>query len=224
MNRPAAACLDMGNPNGRWVSLDGEHWSDLVNYNMHYTWMLRAYVTNRSGRMSPLDEGKSTLQHYNLYRSYNNVDYQQVAAIPANEGQIFYQYRDVLVSESHSAFYYRLSAVYLSDFGETCESDFAVSLYNPDAQYVYVDDCWLTQEKQSVALKLYPNPSDGLVFIESEGMQEVVVYNALGQVLLRKEAYGDGLQFDLSGFENGLYWLRVSSPAGVVTRRFVLSR
>ena len=51
-----------------------------------------------------------------------------------------------------------------------------------------------------------------------------MVYNALGQVLLDKEASGDALQLDLSGFENGLYWLVTVSQNGVTKRPFVLAR
>lgn len=224
LSRPAAACADQGNPNGRWVSLDGEHWTDMHTYNMHYTWMLRAYVTNRLGRSEELESDIHTLQCYNLYRSYDNVDYQQVAAIPVVEGQTFYQYRDVLVDESHDAFYYKLTALYLSDDGETCESDFAASLYNPEVQFVYVDDHWAMDEWTEADLKLYPNPSNGVVTIECAGMKKLMVYNALGQVVLDKEASGNVLQLDLSGFENGLYWLVMVSQNGVTKRPFVLAR
>ena len=224
LSRPAAACADQGNANGRWVSLDGEHWTDMHTYNMHYTWMLRAYVTNRLGRSEELESDIHTLQCYNLYRSYDNEDYQQVAAIPVVEGQTFYQYRDVLVDESHDAFYYKLTALYLSDDGETCESDFAASLYNPEVQFVYVDDHWATDEWTEADLNLYPNPSNGVVTIECAGMKKLMVYNALGQVLLDKEASGDALQLDLSGFENGLYWLVMVSQNGVTKRPFVLAR
>ena len=224
LSRPAAACADQGNPNGRWVSLDGEHWTDMHTYNMHYTWMLRAYVTNRLGRSEELESDIHTLQCYNLYRSYDNEDYQQVAAIPVVEGQAFYQYRDVLVDESHDAFYYKLTALYLSDDGETCESDFAASLYNPEVQFVYVDDHWAMDEWTEADLNLYPNPSNGVVTIECAGIKKLMVYNALGQVLLDKVASGDALQLDLSGFENGLYWLVTVSQNGVAKRPFMLAR
>lgn len=224
LTRPAAACQDMGNPNGRWVSLDGEQWLDLAVFNMHYTWMLRAFVSNRSGKMQPLTAEGYALQHYNLYRAYDNMEYEQRATIPAVEGQAFYQYRDALVDDDHSEFYYRLTAVYLSDEGETCESDFATALYDPEAQYVYIDGNWSTEEMTEALLKLYPNPSNGQITIEQEGMQKVMVYNALGQVLLSKEADSDVLQLDLSRLGNGLYWVKVNSQDGVVTRRFVLSR
>ena len=222
LSRPAAACADQGNPNGRWVSLDGEHWTDMHTYNMHYTWMLRAYVTNRLGRSEELEI--HTLQCYNLYRSYDNEDYQLIAAVPVVEGQAFYQYCDVLVDESYDAFYYKLTALYLSEEGETCESDFAASLYNPDVQFVYVDDHWTTDEWTETDLKLYPNPSNGAVTIDCAGMKKLMVYNALGQILLDKEVGGDALQLDLSGFENGLYLLVAVSQNGVAKRPFVLAR
>ena len=186
--------------------------------------MLRAYVTNRLGRSEELESDIHTLQCYNLYRSYDNEDYQQVAAIPVVEGQAFYQYRDVLVDESHDAFYYKLTALYLSEDGETCESDFAASLYNPEVQFVYVDDHWATDEWTEADLKLYPNPSNGMVTIECASMKKLMVYNTLGQALLDKEFDGDVLQLDLSDFENGLYWVKVMSQDGTAVRSFVLAR
>ena len=45
---PAACCDNTGDPNGRWISLDGTTWDDLVNYGLNNTWMLRAYVTDYS--------------------------------------------------------------------------------------------------------------------------------------------------------------------------------
>ena len=41
---PALGCANTGDPNGRWVSLDGTKWEDLTTYNLDYTFMLRAYV------------------------------------------------------------------------------------------------------------------------------------------------------------------------------------
>lgn len=224
LSRPAAACADQGNANGRWVSLDGEHWTDMLTYNMHYTWMLRAYVTNRLGRTEELESDIHTLQCYNLYRSYDNEDYQQIAAIPFVEGQAFYQYRDVLVDEGNDAFYYKLTALYLTEDGETCESDFAASLYYPDEQFVYVDDHWMTDEWTEADLRLYPNPSNGVVTIECAGMKKLVVYNVFGQQLLDKEVGGDVVRIDLSGFGNGVYWIKVMSQEGAVVRSFVISR
>ena len=221
--RPAAACQDMGNPNGRWVSLDGETWIDMHTFNMHYTWMLRAFVTNQSGREITLGKDDYFLQQYNLYRSFDNNDYQQIVSVSAIEGQLYYEYRDNLADDSHEDVYYRLTAFYLADNGETCESDYAATLNDPDQNYVAID-LTATDEYQALDFRLYPNPTSGQITIEQEGMQKVVVYNALGQALLHKETNGDVLQLDLLGFENGLYWIKVMAQKGAVVKPFIISR
>jgi hypothetical protein len=223
LSRPAAACQDMGNPNGRWVSLDGATWTDMHTFNMYYTWMLRAFVTNQAGREMALDKEGYILQQYNLYRSFDNTDYQQVASVPAVEGQLYYEYRDNLAEDDHEDVYYRLTAFYLADNGETCESDYATTLNNPDQNYVAID-LTATDEYQTLDFSLYPNPTNGQITIALEGIQKVVVYNALGQALLNKETSSDVLQLDLSSFEDGLYWIKVMAQNGAAVRSFVISR
>ena len=213
----------MGNPNGRWVSLDGTTWTDMHTFNMHYTWMLRAFVTNQAGRDMALGKDSYILQQYNLYRSFDNTDYEQVASIPAIESQLYYEYRDNLAEDDHEDVYYRLTAFYLADNGETCESDYATTLNNPEQNYVAID-LTSTEELLEFSFQLYPNPTNGSITIELEGMQKVMVYNALGQVVFSKETNVDMLQLDLSSFENGLYWVKVMAQNGTAVRPFVISR
>lgn len=224
VHRPAAACADQGNPDGRWVSLDGIEWHDINYYNLHYTWMLRAFVSNRAGKTVRIGNDGFVLQQYNLYRSYDNTDYQIVASIPTIEGQSFYQYRDVLVGTEHSTFYYKLKALYLSDEGEECESDFALSLYQPDKDFVMVDDHWKVTENPSDKLVVYPNPSSGRLTIRAKGMCHICVFNILGQSLLDRELQSDEAQLDLDGFADGVYQLLVTTETGLCTKRFVLSK
>jgi len=223
LSRPAAVCSDMGNPDGRWVSLNGTDWTDLHTYNMHYTWMLRAFVSDRLGRVHPLSNDNYILQHYNLYRSYDNANYQQMATIPAIEGQQFYQYRDVLVGETHHDFYYKLTAVYLSDENEECESDFAGSLADPERDYVMVDDAWAAPEYQAEAVELYPNPTEGRLTISACGMQQISLYNALGQRVKTLQVNADNLTIDVSSCGSGVYLLQITTPNGIITRRLVVS-
>lgn len=223
LSRPAAACADMGNPNGRWVSLDGENWTDLHTFNMHYTWMLRAFVSNRDNRSLMLSEDGYVLQCYNVYRSYDNVDYQQIDSVPSIEGQQFYQYRDFLMGDEHQRFYYRLTALYLSDEGETCESDFATALFYPEQNFVCVDDQWLVDEKQKVQLRVYPNPGRDRVYVEADGILCLAVFNALGQNVVWQETTSDVIQLDLENLPNGLYFIKVDTKNGVMSRRFVVS-
>lgn len=224
LSRPAAACADTGDPDGRWVSMDGTEWKDMHYYNVHYTWMLRAFVSNQSGKVRQLGRESFALQHFNLYRSLDNVDYQFIASIPAMEGQEFYQYRDVLVGNPNHEFYYRLTAQYLSDEGETCESDYAASLLNPELNYVLVDDHWSMKEISENALVVYPNPASNSLTVEAAAMRRVSVFNVLGQCLKEVEIQADATQLDLSGFVDGLYLLWVTTKNGMLTKRFLLSR
>lgn len=224
LNRPAAVCADTGNPDGRWVSLDGDNWTDMHSYNMHYTWMLRAFVTNRVGRPESLDNDGFILQQYNLYRSYDNIDYQLIASCPAVESQNFYQFRDELVGTDHGSFYYRLTAFYISDDGETCESDFATSLYHPDEDFVMVDNHWKTTENLSDKVYLYPNPSSGRFLVQAEGMLHVTVFNVLGMKVLDVDVRSNKTQIDLSAFADGVYHLCVETKNGRFSKRFVLSK
>jgi hypothetical protein len=163
------------------------------------------------------------LQQYNLYRSFDNTDYEQVASIPAIESQLYYEYRDNLSNDDHEDVYYRLTAFYLADDGETCESDYAATLNDPEQNYISID-LTSTEENLESSLKLYPNPTNGLISIELEGLQKVMVYNALGQALLNKEANSDMLRLNLSGFGNGLYWIKVMAQDEMAVKPIVISR
>lgn len=224
LSRPAAACADMGNHNGRWVSLDGENWTDMHTFNMHYTWMLRAFVSNQNGQSLVLSEGGYVLQDFILYRAYDNMHYEQIATVTAVEGQPFYQYRDFLMDDEHHEFYYRLTALYLSDEGETCESDFAMALYNPDQNYVWIDDQWAVDDKQEERLRVYPNPAQNTLAVEAKDLRALAVFNALGQCVVAMEITSDATQIDLGGLESGLYLLQVHTKNGVLSRRFVVSQ
>ena len=45
---PAIGCNNVDEPNGRWISLDGTEWEDVMNYSLDYTWMIRAAFGNNN--------------------------------------------------------------------------------------------------------------------------------------------------------------------------------
>ncbi len=49
---PAAVCANTGDANGRWVSIDGTDWMDLVSAGLSNTFMVRAYIETGSGSTS----------------------------------------------------------------------------------------------------------------------------------------------------------------------------
>ena len=62
-------------------------------------------------------------------------------------------------------------------------------------------------------MKIYPNPASEMIHIEGSEAVEIQVYNALGQVV--KTVLGTN-EIDLSGWVNGVYFLRITDAEGKV--------
>ena len=69
-------------------------------------------------------------------------------------------------------------------------------------------------------LTLYPNPTNGKVFIGHENVLSVEVFDKTGRLLTVLRNVNE---IDLSAFADGLYTLRIALPEGVVIRKVVKS-
>ena len=206
---PAAVCNTTGDPNGRWVSVNGTEWSDLATLgNFPYTWMLRAFVTNEDGSKSRV------LEHYNIYRSETNGNYELIAETTENE------YFDVL--EEDGTYYYQVTAFYAEN-GEECESEPANAFEDETQDYVVVD--FVSVDENSISnMTIYPNPTKGDLNIFVENMSRIVITNALGQVLYDQDVDSDNEVIDMNQYESGVYMLHITSENGIVTERVTVIR
>ena len=70
---------------------------------------------------------------------------------------------------------------------------------------------------------VYPNPTRGTVQVENtqSDIQQVMMYDAYGKLLSTVEVSGNNATLDLSGYADGLYFMRVTTDKGVVTKRVV---
>ncbi len=71
-------------------------------------------------------------------------------------------------------------------------------------------------------LKVYPNPANDYLTVEGD-ITSVEVYNTVGQCLLSKQVNGN-TKIDLSGFNNGIYFLRVYNNGEMALRKFSVNR
>ncbi|HLG02912.1 MAG TPA: SBBP repeat-containing protein, partial [Bacteroidia bacterium] len=80
-------------------------------------------------------------------------------------------------------------------------------------------------ELDSIALSVYPNPSDGLLTIEQQtiGFVSVEVYNQFGQLLLVTSFTDRRRKIDLSGWGNGIYFLRIIKNGEVITQHVIIN-
>lgn len=64
--------------------------------------------------------------------------------------------------------------------------------------------------------KIYPNPTSGLFIIEQLNMQDqIVIENAIGQIVYNTTAMNTIQQIDIANFNNGLYIVKVIRPNGI---------
>ena len=70
-----------------------------------------------------------------------------------------------------------------------------------------------------VKASVYPNPTDGNVTIEAEGMQRLTVVNELGQVVYDAEVNNDTETLDMSQYGAGVYMIRIYTENGMGVKR-----
>ena len=79
----------------------------------------------------------------------------------------------------------------------------------PDASFVVVlEEPWLVDENEASAT-LYPNPANDFVTLKGENLGTVQVFNTLGQKVDEFEANGSELRINTTGYENGVYVVRM---------------
>ena len=85
-----------------------------------------------------------------------------------------------------------------------------------------VDDCGGVAEIDDSFASVYPNPTSGIVNIKAEGIQNISVYNVLGEKVFETPASCDSFEYDLSNHGNGVYLVRIETAQGVLTKRVMV--
>ena len=75
------------------------------------------------------------------------------------------------------------------------------------------------KEETPFEISIYPNPTNGLVNIQSSVPVDIVVYNVVGEIILIAK---NATQIDLSSQPRGIYMVQLTSDQGTVTRKVTL--
>ncbi len=231
---PASCGNNTGDPNGRWISMDGSTWEDVTAYGLNYTWLLRAYVSSTAkGEVSELQPiavennnvvnnnatfaaqngGRgSALDHYNVYRSTTNGNYEVIAE--TTSGYYFDE-----INES-GTYYYQVTAVYAEN-GLECESDPATAYENESQNYVVVEVTAI-DENGVKGMMIYPNPTKDNLTITAENMTRITITNTLGQVIFDQEVSSDNEMINMAQYEAGVYMIRITTENGVAVERITV--
>ena len=74
----------------------------------------------------------------------------------------------------------------------------------------------------SPVVKVYPNPTDGLLHIEAEGMEQVELYNTDGICVFSSSRAGSNTDIDTTPFAAGVYTLKVKTTHGTTTEKIIV--
>ena len=85
--------------------------------------------------------------------------------------------------------------------------------------YEFVEDCTAISEVEPVVTAVYPNPTYGKVKIEAENIQNITIFNILGEKVFENSADGDVFEYDFSNQSTGMYLIKVETAKGVETTR-----
>ncbi|MBQ6729802.1 MAG: T9SS type A sorting domain-containing protein, partial [Bacteroidales bacterium] len=242
---PANACADTGDPNNRWVSLDGADWMDVAEAGVPgYGWMIRGFVTNegKGGMVENIaleqpavmetSAGK-TLSHTEVVSKPADLSFMNRASLVkynvyrSTEPTTGYTligevaetgatyYEYIDTPVEAGTYYYQVRAYYDND----CESEPAVAADDPTHNYVSGSTVGDGLAENDANVALYPNPTNGNVTIEAAGMSRITVVSVLGQVVYDTEVNADNCTLNMAQFNAGMYMVRVYTESGVTVKR-----
>ena len=79
-------------------------------------------------------------------------------------------------------------------------------------------------DENGIETAVYPNPTQGNVKIEAKNLQYFSVFNEFGQQIYEGQTAGDEFEFDFSGYESGIYLIRIETASGIASKRVVVTR
>ena len=157
---------------------------------------------------------ETRLSGYYLYRKEGDGEYHRIKLL--GPGAVSYIDNSLI---AQGDYYYRLYAYY-GDLD--CTSSPANRHYYPNVfeLHAYYSPTGVIEAETSV--KVYPNPTQGLVNVEADNMTHVAVYNLLGQCVLQKDISDSRTVLDLRNAVSGLYLLRITTSEGTLSRRITI--
>ena len=149
---------------------------------------------------------------FRIYRSTDGENYEEIATVTETT------YTDEGLGDG--TYYYQVTALNALAGGE-CESEPAMDVNN---QYNYVEIVLEGIADINNLISVYPNPTKGNVNIEAEGLSNIVVFNALGQVVYEVNATDDHVVVNMSNFGAGVYMFNIITNNGTTVKRVTVAK
>jgi hypothetical protein len=175
----------------------------LGEYQWHNSEEFGAYLTWNKPTITPY------LHHFEVYRTIGE-DHELIAEIEY-DGSGSYSYFDNTYGMVPDEISYSVRSFYTNGYYQ-CESEFREVM-------VTITDV----AENNSDLRVYPNPTTGLLNIESQSTMRLTVTNLFGQILFETEAEGN-TTVDISRFGQGVYMIRIETANGIIVKKVTASR
>ncbi|MBQ7532457.1 MAG: choice-of-anchor J domain-containing protein [Bacteroidales bacterium] len=193
--------VDLSAYSGQKVFLGFRHHSAVAAYAL--------VIDNITVRNAVWAGTSSVTELYHIYRSFDGVNYSLIGYADGDATS----YDDNAIQNVNQ--YYKVTAVNTVAGGNHCESNPAMSADGLH-DYIHITTDGINEIDGNV--RVYPNPTNGIVNINAEGLKNIVVMNTLGQKVFETAEN----QIDLSQFGTGLFMLRIETENGVSVQRIMV--
>ncbi len=87
---------------------------------------------------------------------------------------------------------------------------------------VSVSDVTSVEEQMAANMKVYPNPTNDILNVEGSelNIQQIEVYNNMGQLVFADEVNRTKVQLNVADYKAGMYFIRMMTDQGIVTKKF----
>ncbi|MBR6437655.1 MAG: C10 family peptidase [Bacteroidales bacterium] len=158
-------------------------------------------------------ENKEGLSGYFVFRKVNeDGEYERVKIVAPNK----YEYKENKVMEYGNWYYYKVLAYY-QDI--ECYSIPAKSRYGNEYYVKMYYSPENVDENPENIVSIYPNPAKDLLTIKAGNINQVSVYNSIGQKVFEKSLDADEIVINTSDFDSGIYLVKIAVNGNEVTRK-----
>jgi hypothetical protein len=207
---------------GDKIRQDGIDWENLSDYGLSYNWNIQFFAKETWNKQYKRDN--NTLNFgLNIYRSINGGDFSFFAEVPYIEGQYEYQV-PINIGPSSELICYKFTYYYANN-NDYCDSE-PFTTIDPNIDYVCV---LLTgnekiKAENSNSITIFPNPATSQLNIQSEvEIEEITLLNAVGQVVFSKQINDKQAILNTSGFNSGIYFVKLKTGKGVFNKKIVIN-
>ena len=145
-------------------------------------------------------------KNFKIYRSTDNVTYTEVG----EADKAAHEYFDEVEA---GTYYYKVTA-----YRNHCESTPAWANDGND----YVTATVTSVCENEAEMNIFPNPANGNLTIQAEGMTEVVISNMMGQIIGTITCSENQVIINTTQYEAGIYNATISTANGTASRRFTV--